>query len=292
MLDLSNLEAAKKRGDKIIARCPVCATDGGDRRGEHLVIYATGQYGCCACPGDAEHKRAIFSLAGSKDAPQGTQSRIIRRTNQRPKPLPPVELPHDFERMTRDASRRVYESRDVQSHIAAEFGVAPETIRELSTPEGGALGFFPRSSYKEMPLNRDRIGYIYPAGIKIRSPWGDGEGKPRFIWLCGRATEPWRYTLAVWRPWVTRWILTEGESDLIALVDAGLGTLHPRDNAAVIASPGTSFVESWGRMFSDRDVTISFDLDGKGRAAAEKVSGWLRPFAASVRTFNPKSLAA
>lgn len=289
MLDPSKLEAVKQRGEKTIARCPACAEAGADNAGEHLVIYPSGKFGCCACPGDAEHRRRIFTLAGTPEAPalDSMRTRPAPMKPRKAKTEPPLQLPPDFLNICREARARVYNSRGVQSFIAAEFGIEPATVRALSMPEGGALGFFPRADYKGRPLEPDRIGYIYPRGIKIRNPWGEGKCKPRFVWLHGRATEPWRYSVAEWRPWVRHFILTEGESDLLALADCGIGTLHPNDETAVIASPGTSFVEGWAPMFAERRVTIAFDTDKAGQDAARKISRWLEPYAAGIRILKP-----
>jgi hypothetical protein len=46
------------------ARCPACAEAGSDRKGEHLRISPEGKFGCCVFPGDREHRKRIFALAG------------------------------------------------------------------------------------------------------------------------------------------------------------------------------------------------------------------------------------
>lgn len=166
--------------------------------------------------------------------------------------------------------------------MAAEFGVRPETIRRLTMPEGGALGFFPCISIGTRPCLPDRIGYIYPQGIKIRHPWGP-ESQVRFAWACGRATEPWRFTLASWRTWVRHCIITEGESDLIALVDAGMENLASGGGAAIVASPGTSFKREWAAGFEGLNVTLMFDNDPAGAVAAGRTAGLLRQHAAGLK---------
>ena len=37
---------------------------GTDRKGEHLRISPEGKFGCCVFPGDREHRKRIFALAG------------------------------------------------------------------------------------------------------------------------------------------------------------------------------------------------------------------------------------
>jgi hypothetical protein len=48
------------------ARCPACAESGADRKGEHLRISQEGKFGCCVFPGDREHRKRIFALAGER----------------------------------------------------------------------------------------------------------------------------------------------------------------------------------------------------------------------------------
>ena len=70
-LDISKLENVRKRGGKVIARCPACAEAGHDQKGEHLVINADGRFGCVVYPGDSadakEHRKRIFALCGDRE---------------------------------------------------------------------------------------------------------------------------------------------------------------------------------------------------------------------------------
>jgi hypothetical protein len=64
-LDINKLERVLKKPDgKIIARCPACAVEGGDKKGEHLVVFSDGNFGCVKYPQDPEHRKKIYSLAG------------------------------------------------------------------------------------------------------------------------------------------------------------------------------------------------------------------------------------
>jgi hypothetical protein len=64
-LDLSKLENVRElAGGGVQARCPACAADGGDSKGEHLRTYPDGKFGCCKHPKDHEHNKRIFALAG------------------------------------------------------------------------------------------------------------------------------------------------------------------------------------------------------------------------------------
>lgn len=66
-LDVARLQNARELAGGIVqARCPACAEDSHDRRGEHLRIYPDGRFGCCVHPKDKEHRKRIFALVGCK----------------------------------------------------------------------------------------------------------------------------------------------------------------------------------------------------------------------------------
>lgn len=91
-LDLSRIENARQRGEKIIARCPACAEHGHDEKGEHLVIMPDGRFGCVTCPGAAgkEHRQRIHALAGDKTTSRRGACMIRVR---KPAPAKPPEIP-------------------------------------------------------------------------------------------------------------------------------------------------------------------------------------------------------
>ena len=70
LLDFDKLKRVRQLGDKYVARCPVCAKDGRDKKGEHLVIMPDGRYGCVVHPGEAgrKHRKEIFKLAATDEA--------------------------------------------------------------------------------------------------------------------------------------------------------------------------------------------------------------------------------
>ena len=285
-LKLDRLEKVRQRGSRTFARCPACAEMDRDRAGDNLVIFDNGCFACAAFQGDREHARRILQLAGteedyrSRSGPPGA----FPPPPQRREPAPPV-LPPDFAEIAHAAQLRASYCLENQMVMADEFGVGVETIRRLSLPEGGALGFFPRISIGGTPCLPDRIGYIYPQGIKIRQPWGS-EAAVRFAWACGRATEPWRCTYARSRPGVRHYFITEGESDLIALADALSNQIKAEDGIALVASPGTAFREEWARLFAGCCVSLVFDNDDAGAAAAARTSALLRPYATQVRNLH------
>lgn len=75
-LNLNRLEkVVELAGGAVRARCPACAEGGQDRKGEHLRISPEGKFGCCVFPGDREHRKRIFALAGDHGR-QGIQVRV------------------------------------------------------------------------------------------------------------------------------------------------------------------------------------------------------------------------
>ncbi|MDA0768254.1 MAG: toprim domain-containing protein [Verrucomicrobia bacterium] len=96
------------------------------------------------------------------------------------------------------------------------------------------------------------------------------------------------------RPEVERIMLTESESDCLALIDAGMECLHPTQGpaVAVLALPGTSCPDSWGRLFGGKEVVLAFDNDKAGRKATERVARILQPYAAKVSAWTWKGVAA
>lgn len=72
-IDLSKLKNVKHlSGGKTTAQCPACAAEGADAKGEHLVIFAEGKFGCVVNDNDKSHNRKILQLAGANGG--GNQS--------------------------------------------------------------------------------------------------------------------------------------------------------------------------------------------------------------------------
>ena len=65
-LDLSRLQSVQHLdGGPVRAACPACRAAGEDHTGDHLLIESSGKFGCAKYPGDAEHRKRIWALAGS-----------------------------------------------------------------------------------------------------------------------------------------------------------------------------------------------------------------------------------
>jgi hypothetical protein len=74
-INLAKLTNVVKKPDgSIVARCPACAENGGDTKGEHLFVSPTGGFNCIAHDGDKAHNRRILKLVGAK--PSTTEIRF------------------------------------------------------------------------------------------------------------------------------------------------------------------------------------------------------------------------
>ena len=100
-LDLDKLENVKQgAAGKITARCPACAKTGGDKKGEHLVVYPDGAYGCAAHPKDKAHSKAVHELVGGWDAPGDLPVRVTVNAFVAPESKTIMDLSH-YERFKR-----------------------------------------------------------------------------------------------------------------------------------------------------------------------------------------------
>lgn len=66
-INLTKLEnVVPKEDGRTVARCPACASLGGDKRGNNLVVYSDGKFGCIAFPEDKAHNKMILEKVGMK----------------------------------------------------------------------------------------------------------------------------------------------------------------------------------------------------------------------------------
>ena len=68
-VDLRKLKVSRRLKDgTVVARCPACAATGQDRKGEHLVVYPDGRFGCVLHPGGGGwlHRKLIWEAVGER----------------------------------------------------------------------------------------------------------------------------------------------------------------------------------------------------------------------------------
>ncbi|MDR1282430.1 MAG: hypothetical protein LBK99_16650 [Opitutaceae bacterium] len=86
-IETALLKHAHKAGGRIIAQCPVCAEEGLDKSGQHLVVYEDGRFACVCNPGPVgkAHRAEIFRLVGYvENRPPPKAVRICIATTRRP----------------------------------------------------------------------------------------------------------------------------------------------------------------------------------------------------------------
>jgi hypothetical protein len=105
-IDLKKLENVSEKPDgKTTARCPACALEGGDKKGEHLVVFRGGKFGCIKYEGDAAHRNKIHSLAGAGHRRVHTPVKLTVKPFQVPEPAVVTNL-GSFPRFSRDIKRQ------------------------------------------------------------------------------------------------------------------------------------------------------------------------------------------
>ena len=104
-LDVTKLENVSRSKDgKITARCPACKNEGHDSKGDHLVVFDDGGFGCVKYMGDAEHRKKIAKLAGQQTSEPPQTRRITVNPYIAPKSRVILEL-GCFERFSSEVKR-------------------------------------------------------------------------------------------------------------------------------------------------------------------------------------------
>jgi hypothetical protein len=281
----------RKQGNRLVGRCPA-----HDDRSPSFAVFGSRQETCgcfpCGFTGDvfavstwlgrsASFPEAVRDVASAlgiplPNSPAGTATRPATAP---PRPAKPPEPPFTLslaERKTVEAARLAFSNAfwggdNVVDDIAASLGLDRETLRFAAWGSSGLGLACPRNSSKPW------LCYAYPEGLNWRNPH-PGQ-KPRFQWLVGKATAPWRMDWASGKETV---YVTEGESDCLALIAAGMET----ESAACVATPGTSFQKKWASLFTGKRVVLCFDSDQAGRAATATVAAILKGHAREIHTWR------
>ena len=277
----------RRNGTRLVGRCPV-----HDDRAPSFAVFGTHHEMCgcypCGFTGDvfatsqwlgrsSSFPEAVADVVAALGLylPQSTAGIATRPPTalRRParQPEPPFIL-SDGERKIAHAARLAFSdafwsSDEIVDEIAASLGLDRETLRLASWGSSG-LG-----------LADGWLCYAYPQGLKWRNP--DSAGKFRFRWIVGKALAPWRME---WVKAETQTVyVTEGESDCLALVAAGL---EADGTAVCVASPGTSFPRDWAPLFRGKRVVLCFDTDQPGRTATATVADILKGYASEILTWK------
>lgn len=283
----------RRNGSRLVGHCPM-----HDDRNPSFAVFGQRNEtaGCypCGFAGDVfvvaewmgragafpEAVRHVADTLGVHIPDDGrSPPRVATRTGMpipRPesKPEPPCELT-EAERETIHQARLAFSDalhagEPIIAKIAASLGLKLETLQWAARGESG-LGIA-----CSVGSSKPWLCYCYPAGLKWRNP--HPKSTPRFRWIVGNARAPWRWEWAA-KPEVETVFLTEGESDALALIEAGL---ESDGTVACVASPGTSFPRHWAPMFAGKRVVLCFDLDEPGMQAAATVAATLKGHAAKI----------
>ncbi len=114
-------------GGAIRAACPACRVAGSDKTGDHLLIQPDGKFGCATNPGDGEHRKEIFRLAGVHASPTPATN---GRNGSPAKSIPAFNWQECVDAFTDDHAQR----------LAAWRGLSIEFIRWLHAQK--VIGIF------------------------------------------------------------------------------------------------------------------------------------------------------
>lgn len=220
----------------------------------------------------ARHRAGTDTDADEGDRIPGIPAPLERSKSPPPEPEP---LTEDAAEECNKAVADLLQDENARREWAERLGVKPNTLAALA----GSL---------DLGLVDGRLAYLAHGaedwhGMQIRNLPGE---KPRFYWKHGKGFLPWRGWRLDGTGRVRTVYLCEGQSDALALIDAGLEDPTWKDKVAVIAAPGTSFPDHWRDLFAFRHVILCGDRDEPGQKAVRKIGDLLLPVAESVRVFS------
>ncbi len=93
-VDLTKLSQVVVKEGKTVGRCPACAAQGKDSKGNNLVVFPDGKFGCAAYPSSRRHNRQILDLAGAVEEGDHCYHVSVRRVIH-----PPSTVIRDFGRL-------------------------------------------------------------------------------------------------------------------------------------------------------------------------------------------------
>jgi Toprim domain-containing protein len=210
---------------------------------------------------------------GSPVGPSGNNVVVPDRTTHQS--LAPKILPGEIYSPTDDECQQVMamiarmcDDAALRERVARARRWNPATLRKLALE--GYLGW-----------HHEKLAFIYDSGVKLR--WREN-GERIIRWAFGK---PWLWRGAYLNFAETVYVC-EGETDAIALIDAGV---EQQDATIVVALPSAStFNPEWAELFKSKDVILVFDADSAGQSATAYVSQLLLPFARSLKQLEWEGL--
>jgi hypothetical protein len=283
----------RRQGNRLVGRCP-----NHEDRSPSFAVFGTRHETCgcfpCGFSGDvfsvsewmgrsSTFPEAVRDVAAALGVylPQVTAGTATRPATAPPRPAkapePPFVLSPADKAVVDKARLRfsdAFHSGDpIIDRIAESLGLERETLRIAAWGSCGLGLACPIGSSEAW------LCYAYKDGLKWRNP--HPKSTPRFRWIVGKATAPWRMG---WVTDKTRTVyLTEGESDCLAMLAAGI---EADGTTACVASQGTSFPREWASLFRGKRVVLCFDGDNAGRAATATVAAILKGHAREILTWR------
>ena len=136
-LDEAKLENVQRlAGGSIRAACPACRLDGGDHTGDHLLIEPSGKFGCAKYPGDGEHRKQIWKLAGARSvcvAMHGDGESELEFARRLAAALPPVKTVGNAWHLYRNGTWQPFNRDTLKPQALAILPEAIRTIRRANT---------------------------------------------------------------------------------------------------------------------------------------------------------------
>ena len=152
------------------------------------------------------------------------------------------------------------------AEIASGRDWLPETISQLAVE--GSLGW-----------DNGHVTFNYSSGIKYR--------------VLGTRSFWWKGKASTWRQdqlnQAQRVFITEGETDCISLIDAGI---ESSNSTVVLAVPSAStFDVTIIPKLAGKDVVLCMDNDPAGRSATKNIAGKIQGIVASLKTWRLEGAA-
>ena len=241
------------------------ATDEGGDNLLQLLCAARGLDFAAACQ-QAHVWLGLPDLAPVASTAKGTRhDQAMPRSDPAPYQMSDAEMAHG----TRMAERLITDPRACES-IARRRGWRPETVRDLACEASLGLS------------EEGRFVFLYDTGAKER--WRQN-GERRIRFLFGKADSLWRGGLL---PAFGNVFVTEGETDAVSLVDAGI---EEDGDTLVVALPSAGTWKPWWvALLAGKDVTLCLDADPAGQSATEKIIAVLARRVARLQTLNLEAL--
>lgn len=216
--------------------CPQCKANGYDWDGNGLGIYDDGHTYCFKCKTYSNEVKNLLNMYDEKGGEEGWSSKAMNKsTNQ--------------ETVKQPAHKEVYDSKEFIGKYGdiSHRGITLETCEKLDIMLGEIY-------------SKPAYGYQYDKGYKV---YFYEESPKKFNWIDGSERDSGPFGLDKFDDFDKPIIITEGELDAAACVEAGY-------QACSIKSGNGSFRQSFQGIHKDKllkfkEIWLGFDNDDAGQ---------------------------